>query len=154
MNKEKRIWVALFLALTLIIILSGCSGLPKTAKINITIDPNPVPSVPFSNEIDWWPFDIVLDESNGVGVTLSSLRFDEYNQEEQLSDITIFYEEDIIYWFGSNYLPAFSSLQLQDDFGYWLAAGDEIAKYMILIIEGIDDDENLIEVTDRIDILP
>ena len=154
MNKEKRIWTALFLALTLMLILSGCSGLSKTAKINITIDPNPVPSVPFSNEIDWWPFDIVLDESNGVGVTLSSLRFDEYNQEEQLSDITIFYEEDIIYWFGSNYLPAFSSLQLQDDFGYWLAAGDEIAKYMILIIEGIDDDENLIEATDRIDILP
>ena len=154
MNKEKRIWVALFLALTLIIILSGCSGLPKTAKINITIDPNPVPSVSFSNEIDWWPFDIVLDESNGVGVTLSSLRFDEYNQEEQLSDTTIFYEEGIINWFGSNYLPAFSSLQLQDDFGYWLAAGDEIAKYMILIIEGIDDNENLIEATDRIDILP
>lgn len=154
MNKEKRIWIALFLALTLMLILSGCSGLSKTAKINITIDPNPVPSVPFSNEIDWWPFDIVLDESNGVGVTLSSLRFDEYNQEEQLSDTTIFYEEDIIYWFGSNYLPAFSSLQLQDDFGYWLAAGDEIAKYMILIIEGIDDDENLIEATDRIDLLP
>jgi len=27
MNKEKRIWIALFLALSLMLILSGCSGL-------------------------------------------------------------------------------------------------------------------------------
>ena len=151
MNKEKRIWIALFLALTLMVILSGCSGLPKTAKINVTIEPNPVP---YSSENDWWPFDIVLDESNGVGVTLSSLRFDEYNQEEQLSDTTIFYEENIIYWFGSNYLPAFSSLQLQDDFGYHISPGDESAKYIVLTIEGVDDNENLIEATGRVDFLP
>jgi hypothetical protein len=43
MNKEKRIWIALFLALTLMVILSGCSGLPNTAKLNIIIEPNPVP---------------------------------------------------------------------------------------------------------------
>jgi len=43
MNKGKRIWIALFLALTLMLILSGCSGLPKTAKLNISIVPNPVP---------------------------------------------------------------------------------------------------------------
>ena len=151
MNKEKRIWIALFLTLTLMLILSGCSGLPKTAKLNISIDPNPVP---YSNETGWWPFDIVLDESNGVGVTLSSLRFDEYNQEEQLSDTTIFYEEGIINWFGSNYLPAFSSLQPQDDFGYYISPGDESAKYIVLIIEGVDDNENPIEATDQIDILP
>ena len=151
MKKEKRIWIALFLALTLMVILSGCSGLPKTAKINITIEPNPVP---YSNENDWWPFDIVLDESNGVGVTLSSFRFDEYNQEEQLSDTTIFYEEDIIYWFGSNYLPAFSSLQIQADFGYYIAPGEEFTKYSLLTIEGIDDNNNPVEATGRIDYLP
>jgi hypothetical protein len=153
MKKQKKIWISLLLSIILIVVLSGCSGLPKTAKINITIDPNPVP---YSSEDDYCPFDIVLDESNGVGVTLSGLRFDEYNQEEQLSDTTIANEEDIIDWFGSNYLPAFSSLQLQvqANFGYWLAPGDEIAKYLILIIEGIDDNENLIEATVRIDILP
>ena len=151
MNKGKRIWVALFLALTLMVILSGCSGLPKIAKINVTIEPNPVP---YSSVDNWWPFDIVLDESNGIGVTLSSLRFDEYNQEEQLSDTTIFYEEDIIHWFGSNYLPAFSSLQLQEEFGYHIAQGDEVAKYIALTIEGIDDDGNPIEATGRVDFLP
>jgi len=78
MNKEKRLWIALFIVLTLMLILSGCSGLPKTAKINITIEPNPVP---YSSQNERWSFDIVLYESNGVGVTLSSLRFDNYNQE-------------------------------------------------------------------------
>jgi hypothetical protein len=149
MNKEKRIWIALFLALTLMVILSGCSGLPKTAKINITIDPNPVP---YSSENKSWPFDIVLDESNGVGVTLSSLRFDDYNQEEQLFDTTILYEEDIIDWFESNYIPAFSSLQ--DHIYYYITPGDEFAKYEVLTIEGVDDNNNPIEATGRIDFLP
>ena len=148
MNKEKRIWIALFLALTLMVILSGCSGLPKTAKINITIDPNPVP---YSSENERWNLTLIFDESNGVGVTLSSLRFDDYNQEEQLFDTTIWYEEDIIDWFESNYLPAFSSLQSNI---YYTAPGDESAKYTVLTIEGIDDNNNPIEVTGRIDFLP
>jgi hypothetical protein len=149
MNKEKRIWIALFLALTLMLILSGCSGLPKTAKINITIDPNPVP---YSSEDEGWSFNIVLDESNGVGVTLSSLRLDEYNQDEQLSDTTIWQEEKIIDVFESNYLSAFSSLQ--GDIGYLIAPGDEFAKYMVLLIEGLDDNNNPIEATGRVDFLP
>ena len=157
MNKEKRIWIALFLVLTLMLILSGCSGLPKTAKINITIDPNPVP---YSSEDDYWPFDIILDESNGVGVTLNSVRWDEYGQEEQLIYTNIWYEtdeEEITLRFGSNYLPAFSSLQNQDEFGnfgYYIVAGDEVAKYIALTIEGIDDDGNPIEATGRVDFLP
>jgi len=151
MNKEKRIWIALFLTLTLTLILSGCSGLPKTAKINITIEPNPVP---YFSENENWPFDIVLDESNGIGVTLSSLRWDEYNQEEQLIYTTIWYEadeEEITSLFGSNYLPAFSSLQ--GDFGYYIAPGDEFAIYAVLTIEGVDDNNNPIEATGRVDFL-
>ena len=91
MKKQKRIRIALFLLLILIIVISGCSGLPKTAKINITIDPNPVP---YDSEAENWPFDIILDESNGVGVTLSSIRWDEYNQEEQLFLTQFIYEAD------------------------------------------------------------
>ena len=154
MNKEKRIWIVLFLVLTLMVVLSGCSGLPKTAKINITIDPNPVP---YSSENENWPFDMVLDESNGIGVTLSSLRWDEYNLEEQLIYTIIWYEtneEAITSLFGSNYLPAFSSLQ--NDFGYYIGpgAGDEFAQYIILTFEGIDDNNNPIEATGRVDLLP
>jgi len=149
MNKGKRIWIALFLALILMVVLSGCSGLPKTAKINITIDPNPVP---YSSENENWPFTIILDESNGVGVTLSSLRWDEYNQQEQLIYTNILYEGDIIDWFESNYIPAFSSLQ--NNVYYYIIPGDELANYVVLTLEGVDDDSNPIEATGRVDLLP
>ena len=149
MNKEKRIWIALFLVLTLMLILSGCSGLPKTAEINISFDPNPVP---YDSENEQWTLKLILSESNGVGVTLSSLRFDEYNQEEQLFNTQFLYEEGIIDWFESNYLPAFSSLQ--DDIYYYIAPGDEFAKYTVLTIEGVDDNDNPIEATGRVDHLP
>ncbi len=144
MKKQKRIWISLLLSFILIVVLSGCSGLPKTAKINITIDPNPVP---YSSENENWSFDIVLDESNGVGVTLISIRFDIYDQAEELVNTQILYEEDIIDWFESNYLPAFSSLSS----GTWYTGTD---KYAIITIAGVDDNDNPIEATGRVDFLP
>jgi len=144
MKREKRVWIALFLVLTLMLILSGCSGLPKTAKLNISIDPNPVPC---SSEDGKWYLTMTISESNGVGVTLSSLRLDDYNQEEQLFDTTILYEEDIIDWFESNYIPAFSTLQTDVKYS-------GTAKYSIITVEGIDDNDNPAEATGRIDFLP
>jgi len=144
MNKEKRIWIALFLALTLIIILSGCSGLPKTAKINITIDPNPVPC---SSEDGKWYYTMTISESNGVGVTLASVRFDSYDQADQLYYTQFLYEEDIIDWFKSNYIPAFSMLQPGVQYS-------GTGKYTIITIEGVDDNENPVEAAGRVDYLP
>ena len=144
MNKEKRMWIALFLALTLMVILSGCSGLPKTAKINITIDPNPVPC---SSEDGKWYFTMNISESNGVGVTLTSIRLDHYDQAEQLYNTQFLYEEDIIDWFESNYIPAFSTLQANI---VWATS----RKYIAVTIEGIDDNNNPVEATVRIDFLP
>jgi hypothetical protein len=144
MNKEKRIWIALFLVLTLMLILSGCSGLIKTAKINISIDPNPVP---YSSEDGKWHFTMNINESNGVGVTLTSVRLDHYDQAEQLYNTQFLYEEDIIDWFESNYIPAFSTLQKS------IVSSGSI-KYTVLTIEGVDDNENLIEATGRVDYLP
>ena len=148
MKKQKRIWILLLLSFILMVVLSGCSGLPKTAKLNISIDPNPVP---YDSESENWPFDIVLDESNGVGVTLISLRFDSYDQEEQLIDTTIWYEADeekITSLFGLNYLSAFSSLQGD------VSHNDPLFKYTLLTIEGVDDNNNPIEATGRADFLP
>jgi len=144
MKREKRVWIVLFLALILIVILSGCSGLPKTAKINISITPNPVP---YDSEAEKWLFNVILTESNGVGFTLTSLRFDSYDQAEELVYTNITYEEDIIDWFGSNYLPAFSTLS---SWIYYTWAH----KYDILTIAGEDDNGNPIEETGRIDYLP
>ena len=144
MNKEKRIWIALFLALTLMLILSGCSGLPKTAKLNISIDPNPVPC---SSEDGKWHYTMTISESNGVGVTLTSIRFDSYDQTEQLYYTQFLYEEDIIDWFESNYIPAFSMLQTGI---VWSSS----RKYIAVTIEGVDDNNNPIEATGRADFLP
>ena len=144
MKKQKRIWISLFLLLILIIVLSGCSGLPKTAKINITFDPNPVP---YDTEDEEWSFNIILSESNGIGVTLISIRFDLYDQAEELVNTNILYEEDIIDWFESNYLPAFSALA---DWTWY--AGTSI--YAITTVAGVDDNDNPIEATGRVDFLP
>ena len=145
MKKQKRIWISLLLSFILIIVLSGCSGLPKTAKLNISIVPNPVP---YNSETGEWLFNVILTESNGIGVTLISLRFDGYDQEEELFNTQILYEEDIIDWFDSNYLSAFSSLQVS------LYHTSTVLKYDILTVVGVDDNDNPIEATERVDYLP
>jgi len=144
MNKRKRTWIALFLVLTLMLVLSGCSGLPKTAKLNISIDPNPVPC---SGEDGKWHYTMSISESNGVGVTITSVRFDSYDQEDQLYHSQFLYEEDIIDWFESNYIPAFSMVQSG-------IVSSSSRKYAIVTVEGIDDNDNTIEATARIDHLP
>ena len=144
MKKQKRIWIVLFLALTLMLILSGCSGLPKTAKLNISIDPNPVPC---SSEDGKWHYTMTISESNGVGVTLTSIRLDSYDQAEELYYTQLLYEEDIIDWFESNYIPAFSMIQNG-------IVSSSSRKYAIITIEGVDDNNNPIEATGRVDHLP
>ena len=147
MNSQKKMWILLVLAVISMVILSGCSGLPKTAKVSISFDPNPVP---YSSENERWLFDIVLDESNGIGVDLSSIKLDSYNQEDELIDTTIWYEadeEEITSLFGSNYLFAFSSIQ-------GIASHHNTTfKYTILSIEGVDDDVNPVDVIGRVDFL-
>jgi len=144
MKIKNRVWISLLLSIILIVVLSGCSGLPKTAKINITIVPNPVP---YDTEDEVWWFHLIFSESNGVGVTLISLRFDSYDQAEELVDTQILYEEDITDWFDSNYLPAFSTLS------NWIWHTGT-SKYNIITVAGVDDNDNPIEATGRVDFLP
>ena len=144
MMKEKKQWIVLFIVLTLIVILAGCSGLPKIAQLSISVDPNPVPC---SSEDGKWHYTMTISESNGVGVTLTSVRFDSYDQEDQLYHSQFLYEEDIIDWFESNYIPAFSMLQT-----FVIYSG--IGKYTILTIEGVDDNSNSIEAIGMVDLLP
>ena len=93
----------------------------------------------------------MLDESNGIGVDLSSVKFDSYNQEDELIATIIWYEadeEEITSLFGSNYFPAFSSLQGR------VSRHNSTFKYTILTIEGVDDGNNPIEAIGRADFLP
>lgn len=57
------------------------------------------------------------------------------------------YEEDIIDWFESNYIAAFSSLS---SWIYYTWAH----KYDILTVAGVDGNGNPIEATGRVDFLP
>lgn len=145
MKKQKRIWISLLLLFILIIVLSGCNG-PITAKINVFFYPNPVP---YSYETGDWSFDIIFTESIGIGVTLTSLKFDSYNHQGQLFSTQNLDEEDIIDWFDSNYLPAFSTLKASSIYH----ASAKI-KYDILTVEGVDDNYYPVKATGRVNYLP
>jgi len=145
MRKQKRIWISLLLSFILIIVLSGCNG-PITAKINVSFYPNPVP---YSSETGKWSFDVILTESNGIGVTLTSLRFDFYSQAGQLLSTQILDEEDIIDWFDSNYIPAFSTLSNRIG-----TKGSTGLKYSIWTFKGVDDNYYSIKATGRVNYLP
>jgi len=136
----------LVVALVMVLILSlvGCIGLSKIAEINITVEPDPVS---YNSEIEKWYCDMTISESNGVGVTLTSIRFDRYDDQDQLYGTQILYEEDIIDWFDSDYIPAFSSLQSGI---VWTS----YRKYIVVTIEGIDDNNSLIEETGSFQFLP
>lgn len=149
MKSQKKIWALLILAVILMVVLSGCGGVtgPKKAKVNVTISPNPVP---YSIEDEGWKYNLILEETKGIGVTLNSLIFDSYNQNDEIIHTTSIYEAEgggITQGFGSNYLAAFSSLQATV-----LHTGSGI--YSILTFEGIDDNGNPIETTGRVNYLP
>lgn len=144
MMKGKRIWIALFIALTLIVILAGCTGLLKIAEINIVADPNPVPC---SSEDGRWYYTINISESNGVGVTVTSLTFTYYTQEDQLIGTESFDANTLFGWFGTGYIPAFSTIQTESN--YLGTPG-----YSIATVAGVDDNDNPVEATVRIDYLP
>jgi hypothetical protein len=144
MNKSKRITIVLCLILVLGLFLSSCSGVPKTALLTISINPNPVP---YSSEDGKYHYNMVISENNGVGVTLTSLRFDSYNEDEELVHSQFLYAAEIIEWFDSNYVPAFSYIN-----SGILHTGP--AKYSLVTVEGTDHNGNPVEAVVRVDYLP
>ena len=144
MMKEKKQWIVLFIVLTLIVILAGCSGLPKVAQLSISVDPNPVPC---SSEDGEWYFTMSISESNGVGVTVTSLSFTGYNQEDELTGTVILDAEEFFDWFETDYVSAFSTIQTEIS-----RSGTSV--YSIVRVAGIDDNDNPVEATGKIDFLP
>jgi len=143
MNSQKKMWILLVLAVISMVILSGCGGI-KTAKLNISIDPNPVP---YSSEDGKWYFTMDISESNGVGVTVTSLTFTGFNQEDELTGTQILDAEEFYDWFETDYISAFSTVQTEISY-----SGTSV--YSIVRVAGIDDNGNPVEATVRIDYLP
>lgn len=144
MMKEKKIWIVVFVVLTFIAILTGCTDLPKMAEISIVADPNPVP---YSTGDENWQYLMSISESNGVGVTVTSFTFTDYNQEDESVATAILDAEQFSGWFGTGYIPAFSTIQSESEHS-------GTAVYTIVIVAGIDNNDNLVEATLRIDYLP
>ena len=88
-----------------------------------------------------------ISESNGVGVTVTSLTFTGYNQEDELTGTTILDAEEFFEWFETDYVPAFSTIQNNINH-----SGTSV--YSIVRFAGIDDNDNPVEATIRIDYLP
>lgn len=142
----------LIIILVTVLFLSGCSGLPKTAQLSISIDPNPVPYDPMD---DNWPFAIIIGENNGVGVFITSFRWDEYDEESKIIYTAYLFEaneESITSFLGSNYLQLFSILQ--GDTGYSVVPEYEFADYIEITVKGIDDNSNPVEAIVRVDLMP
>ncbi len=143
MNSPKRVTVVLCLILILGLFLSSCTGVPKTALLTISINPNPVP---YSSEDGKYHFNMVISENNGVGVTLTSIRLDYYNEDEELCHSQFLYAGEIIEWFKSNYVSAFSYINSSIVYtGTW--------EYMLVTVEGIDDNDNSVKEIVRVDFL-
>jgi hypothetical protein len=145
MMNKKLIRSLLILLFALLFI--GCSGVQKTADLDLSFDPNPAP---YEFGTDSWPFTITVTEQNGVGVTLTELTFKTYNNNNQLLSTDVFDSNDIADSFGTNYLSAFSFLDND------LSRANNIngIKYAIISVDGVDDNNVPVTAEARIDFLP
>jgi len=140
MLRRKTVWITILILLVGVLMV-GCFG-PKTAKVEISFDPNPVPYV----EGEDWLWDTIFMETNGVGVTLTKMVSNFYNYDEKI--VTITWGEDVLEeWLGSTYLPAFSSLKG----GKGLKV--QAVTHQIMTIIGTDDNGYEVETTARLDFL-
>jgi len=115
----------------------------------VTFDPNPV-----SYGEEGWFFEVILTETNGVKVTLNSLKITEYDKDGgKIGETTNWGIDKIITKFGSNILEAFGTLK--GSFGYlWEEGEGELAKYVEIALEGIDEKGNSVEASEQVEIIP
>jgi len=105
---NKKIFNFLLILLVSLLFI-GCNGVPKTAQLKLSLDPNPAT---YDNGINGWPFILTVAEQNGVGVTLTEFTFKTYNSNNQLLATDVFDSNDIADKIDNNYLSAFSSVDL------------------------------------------
>jgi hypothetical protein len=144
MNKKL---ISSILILLFALLFIGCSGIQKTADLDLSFDPNPAP---YEFGTDSWPFTITVTEQNGVGVTLTEFTFKTYNNSNQLLSTDVFDSEEIIDRFDTNYVSAFSSI----DHNTRRNNNTSGIKYAVISIEGVDDNNVPVSAEARIDFLP
>ncbi len=122
--------------------LSSTLTVEKTAKIEISFNPNPVPC-----KDGHWYWRVILTEVNGIGVKLNKLTTEIYQSKRLLG--TRDYDSSMIQeWLDSAYLPASSSA----DFGASFPC--QAITHEIVTVTGTDDNGHEITATGRVDFLP
>ncbi len=139
MLRRKNICILIIVVLLILISLSGCTGV-KIANLEISFDPNPVYC---ENDHLYW--DVIISETNGVGVSLKTIVQDVYVGDEKVN--SHFYDEN---WMqenlGSSYLPAFSSMIN--------GAGSNCGiTHEVFTVTGIDDNGHEVEATGKVETL-
>jgi len=139
MLRRKNICILIIVILLILISLSGCTGV-KTANLEISFDPNPVPCIDGHR---YW--DVIMSETNGVGIALKTIVQDVYIGDQKVN--SHFYDENWMQeYLGSSYLPAFSSMI------NGAGCNCEIT-HEIFTVTGIDDIGHEIEATGKVEAL-
>ncbi len=155
MKKEPKYILLSLLFFALMIILTGCSSsLPETkiSKLSVSFTPNPVTvdAVSAYEQYDYtWRFAMKISETGGIGITITEIKYNYYNENDQSLGSAAENTQDIINSFGTNYISGNSFIE-KNKFQW---ATQKIKHYAMIKVSGMDDNGNPVEATKRIDFI-
>jgi len=144
MLRRKNICILIIMVLLILISLSGCTGV-KIANLEISFDPNPVYC---ENDHLYW--DVIISETNGIGVNLKNITIDAYVGDDYIGNDHIFDESWMEGAFGTSYLSAFSSVNYSSGKGPCDGNVGVTLKYEVT---GIDDNGHQVEATADLELM-
>jgi len=98
-----------------LLLLTGCEEddrdtspiLPgQVAVLQVTINPDPV----YQGYEDKYRYTVTVDETNGVGATITSMKIERIDGDGTSFDIDNYDEDDVANTFGSSYIPEYGQL--------------------------------------------
>ena len=143
MLRRKNIYILIIAVLLILISLSGCTGV-KTANLEISFDPNPVYC---ENDHLYW--DVIISETNGIGVYLKNITIDTYVGDDYIGNYHIFDESWMEGAFGTSYLSA-SSVNYSSGIG---SCDGNVGVTLKYEVTGIDDNGHQVEATADLELM-
>jgi len=144
MLRRKNICILIIAVLLILISLSGCTGI-KTANLEISFDPDPVHC---ENDHLYW--DVIISETNGIGVNLKNITIDAYVGDDYTGNSDILDESWMEEEWGTSYLSAFSSVNYSSGTGPCEWNVGVTLKYKVT---GTDDDGHQVEATADLELM-
>jgi len=144
MLRRINICILIIVVLLILISLSGCTGI-KTANLEISFDPDPVHC---ENDHLYW--DVIISETNGIGVNLKNITIDAYVGDDYTGNSDILDEPWMEEVWGTSYLSAFSSVNYSSGTSPCEWNVGVTLKYKVT---GIDDDGHQVEATADLELM-